>query len=206
MATLKHFARWVHKEKPFVTGYPFQGVRIIEIEEPRWNGLSDKQILRLKSACEHRIATCKQKNQNPLLEVTVFYILLTTGLRESELATLNYGQYHHRGFHEVKRSKSKKISTKVPLPNEARDHLDKYLSTRTELSLESPLLVTKYGNRITRFEIIRICRRISKLANAYLEEEEKFNLTPHMLRHSFLKRIADKYDVHIAQKMSGNVS
>ena len=27
-----------------------------------------------------------------------------------------------------------------------------------------------------------------------------------MLRHTFLRRVADKHDVHVAQKMSGSVS
>lgn len=30
--------------------------------------------------------------------------------------------------------------------------------------------------------------------------------SPHMLRHTFLKRVTDKHGVHIAQKLSGNVS
>ena len=43
-------------------------------------------------------------------------------------------------------------------------------------------------------------------ANAYLSTNEKIKLTPHMLRHSFLKRIIDKYGLHITQDLSGNVS
>lgn len=206
MSTLKHFARWLHKQKPLPAGNSFEGIKIVEVDEPTWNGLSDKQIARLRSACDQRIAICKKANQNPLLEVTIFYILLNTGLRESELVNLNYGQYHSRGFHNVVRSKSKKITRKVPLPQEAKDYLDKYLQIREELTPTSPLLVTKNGGRISRFEIIRACKRISMLANAYLPPEEKFHLTPHQLRHTFLKHIADKHDIHVAQKMSGNVS
>ena len=36
--------------------------------------------------------------------------------------------------------------------------------------------------------------------------EERFHLTPHMLRHTFLKRAADQHGIHYAQTMSGNVS
>ncbi len=43
-------------------------------------------------------------------------------------------------------------------------------------------------------------------ANAYLSTNEKIKLTPHMLRHSFLKRVADKYGLHVTQDLSGNVS
>ena len=34
----------------------------------------------------------------------------------------------------------------------------------------------------------------------------RFQVSPHSLRHTFLKRIADKEGVHVAQEMSGNVS
>lgn len=42
-------------------------------------------------------------------------------------------------------------------------------------------------------------------ANAYLSTNEKIKLTPHMLRHSFLKRITDKYGLHVTQDLSGNM-
>jgi integrase/recombinase XerD len=49
-------------------------------------------------------------------------------------------------------------------------------------------------------------QRISAHASLTLPDEEKFHLSPHMLRHIFLKRIADQDGIHIAQKMSGNAS
>ena len=52
----------------------------------------------------------------------------------------------------------------------------------------------------------RICARISKQASAHLPPEEHFHLTPHQLRHTFLKHVADKHGVHYAQRLSGNVS
>jgi len=54
--------------------------------------------------------------------------------------------------------------------------------------------------------VARICERLCRQACAHLDEEEAFHLTPHMLRHTFLKRVADKHGVHTAQEMSGNVS
>jgi len=39
-----------------------------------------------------------------------------------------------------------------------------------------------------------------------LPKGEYVKLTPHMLRHTFLKRVADKHGVHYAQRLSGNVS
>lgn len=65
MATIRHVGRWLHQQR---------------------------QLTRLKSACEQRIKSCTRKNQNPLMETALFYVLLGTGLRESEVVSLNVGQ------------------------------------------------------------------------------------------------------------------
>ena len=192
--------------RPLLAGNPFESVQDIHTDAPAWNGLTDRQIMRLKSACDQRLHGCRRKDQNPLLEVAVFYVLLYTGLREFELCSLNLEQYHHRGFHQVKR-KGNKVSRKVPVPSDARTWLDKYIEKYREgVNPKQPLFVNRSGNRVSRFDIYRIIDRIGKQACAQLSDSEKFKVTPHMLRHTFLKRVADKYDVHVAQEMSGNVS
>lgn len=94
LATIRHFGNWLHKERKLLAGNPFNSVKMIQVEDPSWNGLTALEITRLKSACDMRMNACKKNNQNPLLEVMVFYVLLTTGLRESELAQLNFNQYY----------------------------------------------------------------------------------------------------------------
>ena len=212
MATLRHLAGWIIQQSgsklegaPFPAGSPFAGVRDVVTDAPDWNGLESRQLLRLKSACEIRLSSCTKANQNPILETAVFYCLLMTGLRESELSSLNVADYHHGGFHQVKR-KGNKITRKVPLPFEAAAKLDQYLATRADLNSNQPLFLSRYGGRLQTLAIYRICLRLAELASAHLPEEEKFHLTPHMLRHTFLKKVADKHGVHVAQDMSGNVS
>ncbi|WP_185967360.1 hypothetical protein [Legionella israelensis] len=39
-----------------------------------------------------------------------------------------------------------------------------------------------------------------------MSDEEKFEFTPHKLRHAFLKQVTDKHGVHFAQEVRGNVS
>jgi integrase/recombinase XerD len=167
-------------------------------------------VLRLKAACEQRIKACSRNNQNPLLESAVFYVLLQTGLRESEIVSLNVGQYHHKGLHQVLRHKNKRVSTKVPLPSDAREALERYLESRTEacdkVKKDEPLFLSRYGNRLASQDVRRICQRLLKQGTTFLERDEKFRFTPHMLRHTFLKQVTDKHGVHFAQQMSGNVS
>ena len=170
-----------------------------------WNGLTSRQIMRLKLACEQRVKSCTRKNQNPILETAVFYILLCSGLRESELVSLDVHQYYEKGLHDVVRHKSKRVSKKVPLPLEAREFLDLYLTTRSAQP-DEPLFLTRYGTRLKTINVYRLCERVLKQAITFLPKSERFNFTPHKLRHTFLKKVTDKHGVHFAQEISGNLS
>ena len=84
-------------------------------------------------------------------------------------------------------------------PKDAAKYLNDYLEKENRES-QSPLLTGRGGNRLTRNDVYTICQRISLFAPT------KTKLTPHMLRHTFLKRVTDKHGVHVAQKLSGNTS
>lgn len=204
LATVRHFSRWLHKTRPLLAGPPFAGVKALALETPAWNGLSSRDVLRLRAACEQRLKACVRRDQNPLLEAAVFHVLLHTGLRESELCSLDLEQYHHRGFHQVPR-KGKAVTAKVPVPGEARAWLDRYLEERRGPA-PGAIFLNRRGLRVQPQDVARICARICRQANAHVPREEHIHLTPHMLRHTFLKRVADKHGVHVAQRMSGNVS
>lgn len=205
LATLRHFARWLQKNRPLVCGDPFDNVKDIDVEPPAWNGWTDRQVVRLKSACEQRIKICSKETQNPLLEAAVFYTILNTGLRAFEISVLNVGQYHHRGLHKVK-GKGNREDAKVPVPSEAREFIDRYLETRKKTKPSEPLFITRYGNRIATQDIARIFKRLSEQASAHLPKNQKFVVTPHGGRHTFLKKMADKYGIHFAQRVSRNRS
>ena len=205
LATIRHAGRWLHAQRPLIAGDPLSGVKDLQTEAPEWNGLTSKQLMRLKAACEQRAKICTRKNQNALLETAVFYVLLGTGLRESELVSLNVSQYHSKGLYSVVRHKSKRITNKIHLPQETREHLDNYLTSRI-LEPDAPLLINRVGKRINTRNIFRICQRVLKQVLALLPEEERFEFTPHKLRHTFLKKVTDKHGVHFAQELSGNVS
>jgi integrase/recombinase XerD len=205
MATVRHFGRWLHGQRPLLAGDPLANVKDIQTDAPDWNGVSPRNLMRLKSACEQRLKGCTRKDQNPLLEIAVFYCLYGTGLRESELVALDVYQYHHKGFHNTVRRKNKRVSDKVPVPQEAREWLDRYLAERNAQP-DEPLFLNRYGQRLTEKAVYRLCQRVLKQALAYVPEQEKFHFTPHKLRHTFLKRAADKHGIHYCFKASGNVS
>jgi integrase/recombinase XerD len=204
LATVRHFGRWLHAQRPLVAGNPLEGVRGVQVDSPSWNGLTDRQIMRLRAACEQRVKVCTRADQDPLLEAAVFHVLLHTGLREFELAGLDREQYHHRGFHQVQR-KGSRVTKKVPVPAEAMLWLDRYLAERRGPQ-RGPLFLARTGARIAPQDVRRLCHRLSAQAVAQLPAKERFRLNPHQLRHTFLKRVSDKHGVHVAQRMSGNVS
>lgn len=83
--------------------------------------------------------------------------------------------------------------------------MDKYLEKR-DAKEDDPLFITRYGTRLQTLAIYRTCQRVLKQALAFLPDHEKFDFTPHKLRHTFLKKVTDKHGVHFAQELSGNVS
>lgn len=192
MATIRHVGRWLHQQRPLLAGDPLSQVKDLQIDAPDWNGLTSRQLMRLKSACEQRIKSCTRKNQNPIMETALFYVLLGTGLRESEVVSLNVRQYQQKGLCEVLRHKSKRISQKTPLPQESREYLDQYLEARSP-NEDDPLFITRYGTRLQTLDVYRICQRVLKQALAFLPEQEKFAFTPHKLRNTFLKKVTDKH-------------
>jgi len=204
LATIKHFATWLVSRHPLPDGNPTQSTKEIIIDEPTWKGLTSQEVKALEQACQDRLNHQESNRQNPRLEVAVFYCLLYTGLRESELINLNRNQYYNDGFHQVRR-KNNRVTEHIPLPPQVTYVLDNYISVNN-LEETGPLLISKRKSRIAVRSLGYICERLAKQAYQYLDTNHKFHVTPHQLRHTFLKKITDKHGIHYAQKMSGNSS
>lgn len=50
-------------KRPLLGGDPFAQVQDLQTDAPDWNGLSSRQLMRLKSACEQRIKSCTRKGK-----------------------------------------------------------------------------------------------------------------------------------------------
>ena len=93
LATLRHCASWVHRQRPFLAGNPTERIAGIAIDDPEWKGLSDMELTRLKAAAEQLIHVKRRRNQQPIRDFAIFHVLLRTGLRVSELLRLDLDQY-----------------------------------------------------------------------------------------------------------------
>jgi integrase/recombinase XerD len=204
LATLRHTASWIQRHRPFPAGHPCQNVKDIQTEEPSWKGLSDIDVTRLKAASETLLVTKKRQNQLPLRDHAIFLVLLHTGLRVSEMLSLDLEQYTGKHFVNVKR-KGKKVSAKVPLATDARAALDRYIA-EVRGKGKGPLFLAKGGGRLLRQNVDDLLKVLANQANAQLGQAEKIHLSAHILRHTMLRKAAEKEGVQYAMELAGHTS
>jgi len=204
LATLKHAAAWVHKQRPFLAGQPCARVQEITVEDPEWRGLEDLQVNRLKSAAEQLMHLSKRANQNPLRDYTVLLVLLHTALRVSELLALDLDQYRDKHLVNIRR-KGKKVTRELLLAKPAREALDRYIE-EVRGREPGPLIQSQSSGRLAPQNIDDALKKIAAQANATLPEGERIHLSAHMLRHTALRKAAEKEDIRYAMKLSGHTS
>lgn len=172
--------------------------------DPDWKGLSDVAVTRLKSAAEQRLHTEKRTDQTAIRDQTILLVLLDTACRVSELIAIDLEQYRGKHFHNVKR-KGNNVTDKVFLGKAAKESLDRYLK-QVRGRDEGPLFQSKHGKRLAIQDVARTLERIAAVANCHLAKKQHIELTPHVLRHTALRKMAEKKGVRYAQKMAGHAS
>jgi integrase/recombinase XerD len=204
LATLRHSAAWVHRRRPFVAGNPCDRIADLNLDDPEWKGLSDLEVVRLRSAAEQLLRLKTGKNQWALRDGAIFLVLLHTELRVSELLGLDMDQYQGKHFVDVKR-KGRKVTGKVFLPQDARDALGAYLAEQRGL-LKGAVFLSRSGTRLARQHVHAALRALANQANAQFPADEKIRLSAHVLRHTFLRKVAGKSGVHHAMEVAGHTS
>jgi integrase/recombinase XerD len=203
-STVKHAARWIHRQRAFLVGNPTERVVEIAVEDPEWKGLARIQVNRLKSAAEQLIHVNTRRNQNPLRDYAMFLMLLHTALRVSELLSLRLRQYDGKYLRDIQR-KGKKITRQLLLAKPAREALDRYIE-ETRGKQPGPLVQSRSGRRLAPQNVDEALKKIAAHASATLPEGERIHLTAHLLRHTTLRRAAEKEDIRYAMKLSGHTS
>jgi integrase/recombinase XerD len=203
LATLRHCSTWIGRQRPFLAGDPCKGVSDLRLDEPSWKGLSDIEVTRLRSAGEQLLKLKPAKHQQAVRDYALFLVLLHTGLRVSELLALNLDQYEGKHFCGVER-KGNKVSSQVFLPKEAREALDRYLDVRDREP--GPLFQSRSGERLQRQNVDDALKVLANQANAQLAEHQRIRLSAHILRHTMLRKVAEKFGVQHAMEAAGHTS
>ncbi len=204
LASLRHCASWVNSQRPFLAGNPCDRIPDLELDDPEWKGLKPIDVTRLKSAAEQLIYIQRRVNQHPVRNFAIFMSLLHTGLRVSELLSLNLSQYEGKHFRNVKR-KGKAVSRKVFLSKDAREALDAYVDEHRGRE-NGPLFCSATGQRLARQGIDEVLKAISAQANVSLPPEQQIHVSAHILRHTFLREVAVRYGVQYAKELAGHAS
>ena len=69
-----------------------------------------------------------------------------------------------------------------------------------------PLFQSKNGNRLAQQDVDYVLGRIAAQANSTLPTEEQIRVSPHVLRHTALRKWTEKKGVRFAQKLAGHAS
>ena len=203
-SSVRHFARWLHDYvKPFKLGCPTNGVKPPEEPKGDWQGLSKIQKLRLLTAAQTLIARPGRGTNQGLRDYAAVATLLGSGLRVSELLGLDVRQYNSKGFTDVLRKGGNKVKF-VPLKRESRSVLEDWLKEQDDNS--GALFTTRTGKRLGRKQLYEVLQRMVNLANANVPEDEKINISPHTLRHTFLRKLADEKGIHYAMEAADHKS
>jgi integrase/recombinase XerD len=204
LATLRHAANWMHRQRPFLAGNPTERIADVQTDAPAWKGLTDLELMRLRSAAEQLLRLKTAKNQHAVRDHAVFLCLLHTGLRVSELLSLDLSQHEGKCFRDVKR-KGRRVSAKVFLAAEAREALDRYLDA-VRGRAAGPLFLSRSRLRLQRSNVHDALKALAAQANARLAPEEHVALSAHVLRHTMLRRVAQKNGLEFAMELSGHSS
>src|SRR6476620_1870692 len=128
----------------------------------------------------------KVKEDNHLRNTTIVVVLLHTGIRISELCSLDRSHINLE-CHELTVDKNEDTRV-IPLSNEAREYLSLYLNSH---SYQAIFVSNHTGERF------------SERAVQYMLK--KYNVTPQVLRHTFCQRLIDnKVDVETVARLAGH--
>ena len=204
LATLRHAANWLHRQRPFLAGNPCERVNDLNTEAPEWKGLKDIEVTRLKAAGEQLLHLKRRRNQNAVRDYAIFLVLLHTGLRISELLSLELDQYRGKHFLNVKR-KGKNVTRRVFLAQEPREALDHYLR-ECRGKTPGPLFSSRSGHVLARQNVDQALKALARQACARLPKDQHIHLSAHLLRHTMLRKTAEKYGVQYAMELAAHTS
>lgn len=205
--TIAHFARWIHRYvAEFPLGCPVERVTPPRAPEPDWKGLSRKNELRLLAAAQTlTVRPGRGRNTGPR-NYAALAVALGTGLRVSELLALELEHYDAKRccFRNVPQ-KGGDIRARVNLSREAQRILEEYLEQRGRHP--GPLFDNGKKGPLSRKTFWEALERIRKQANANLPAgEDELEVSPHTLRHTFLRKVYEKNGHAAARDASGHKS
>jgi site-specific recombinase XerC len=108
-----------------------------------------------------------------------------------------------RGFVHVLR-KGGHVQRFIPIQKQHREVLDAWLEKRADGP--GPIFLTRGGKQLDRTQAFLILKRVAQQANAHLPPDQHLDVSPDVLRHTLLRKVANEKEVHYAMQLSGHRS
>jgi integrase/recombinase XerC len=200
IATLRSYHRWMHKQGLLSTN-PMTLIRTPRQSKRLPKAIDVEQVEKLLAAPDD--TDLLGARDRSILET-----LYSTGIRVSELVSINRGDIDESGQALIVRGKGRKERI-VPLGSHAMAAIAHYVSMLDDYQRQagipyeptSPLFINKHGGRLSTRSVRR---KVSKyLAQAGLDPD----ISPHTLRHSFATHLLDNgADLRSVQELLGHQS
>lgn len=197
-ASLKLLCSWA-MDAGYVTYDPFQGVRPAEEAESAPHWLPRQEYGRLMRTVERaaNTAVTDYSQRIAVRDRAMVALMVWAGLRVAEVVALDCADVEiseRKGKVTILRGKRDK-KREVPLNSEARRALSDWIGLRGAEG--QALFIGKRGERLTTRAVQRRMEKFSQVAD--------IKATPHMLRHTFAKRVLDTGEPLTAvQKLLGH--
>ena len=188
---LRSFFRYLNRRN--ITNIQVDQIELGKVSERKIRFLSQDQLKSLLSAPDIKTLT-------GIRDKAILELLFSTGLRVSELVSLNKTDIDFTNGEFSILGKGNKIRL-VFLSQQASTYLQLYLSRRSD---DKPCLFVPVRGRIDRLSV----RTIQRLVNYYAGKINlPFTISPHILRHSFATDLLRSgADLRSVQEMLGHAS
>ena len=90
----------------------------------------------------------------------------------------------------------------MPITAEGRKAVEEWLKERGDTP--GPLFTTARRQRLGRKQLYEVLKRVERQSNTHLPVKERFTVSPHVLRHTFLRKLAETRGVQYAKEVSGH--
>ena len=182
---------------------PCAGLRPPKSPQPLPETLSPDELANLLEVKKGDHAVCVEGGDLVLRDTALFELFYSSGLRLSELASLNLDCLPDLAGAELRVSGKRAKMRIVPVGRKALAALNDWLGERASLAApdENALFVSQRGSRLS----MRMIQR--RLALRAKEQGFTRHVHPHMLRHSFASHVLQSSgDLRAVQEMLGHAS
>ncbi len=193
LASIRSFFKYLHREG-YVKSNPAKLVSSPKVPKTLPKFITIDEVFSL-------VETPKGETFKPTRDKAIIEILYSSGLRVSELTSLDISDLDIKETILRVKGKGRKERI-VPIGTKAMEAIKNYLPERISLRKKSPgLILNNRGGRLTQRSVRRILLQYSRMINL------AGDLSPHTLRHTFATHLLHEgADLRSIQELLGHSS